>query len=119
MTKKMNDHRSFPDAADGRPMPPMGYTILEASKGLLDWNGAAELSRSLRANDYYLVRADDLSWSDIHNFQDELNKGQGVREDGGGFFVRCIMALFGKKPDPVETYQQAAARLLREANLAE
>jgi hypothetical protein len=26
-----------------------------------------------------------------------LSRGQGVREDGGGFFVRCIMTLFGKK----------------------
>lgn len=115
----MDDHRSFPEAADGRPMPPMGYTLLDASKGLLDWDGAAELARNLRGEDYYLVRAADLGWPDIHRFQDELRHGQGVREDGGGFFVRCIMALFGKKPDPVENYQQAAARLLREADLAE
>lgn len=115
----MTDHRSFPEIADGRPMPRMGYTLLEASRGLLDWDGAAELARSLADEDYYLVRADDLGWADIHRFQDELRKGQGVREDGGGFFVRCIMALFGKKPDPVETYQQAAERLLREADLAE
>ena len=115
----MTDHRSFPDAADGRPMPPMGYTILEASKGLLDWQGAAELARNLRFEEYYLDRADDLGWPDINRFQDELNKGQGVREDGGGFFVRAIMALFGKKADPVENYQQAAERLLRDADLAE
>ncbi len=113
------DHRSFPDIADGRPMPEMGYTVLEASNGLLDWDGAAELARSLRYEGYYLVRSEDLEWADINRFNDELHKGQGIREDGGGFFIRCIMALFGKKPDPVETYQQAAERLLREANLAE
>lgn len=115
----MSDHRSFPEAADGRPMPDMGYTILETSKGLLDWEGASELARSLRSEGYYLVRSDDIQWADIHRFNDELRKGQGCREDGGGFFVRCIMALFGKKADPVENYQQAAERLLREADLAE
>ena len=115
----MDDHRSFPDAADGRPMPPMGYTLLEQSAGLLDWDGAAELARRLRDQDYYLVRSDDLDWSDIRRFQEALNHGQGVREDGGGFFVRCIMALFGQRADPVENYREAAERLLREADLAE
>lgn len=115
----MTDHRSFPDAADGRPMPPMGYTILEASKGLLDWEGAAELSRSLRYDGYYLVRASDLDWNDIRRFEGELAKGQSIHEDGGGYFIRAIMALFGKRPDPVENYQQAAERMLHDANLAE
>lgn len=115
----MPDRRSFPDAADGRPMPPMGYTLLIASRGLLDWAGAAELARTLREDDFYLVRPCDIGWEDIRRFSEELEKGQGVREDGGGFFVRCIMALFGKKADPVETHQRAAARLLREADLAE
>ena len=113
------DHRSFPDAADGRPMPPGGYAILEASRGLLDWAGAAELARNLRENEVYLVDPDKLGWPDIKRFQTELNHGQGVREDVGGFFIRCIMALFGKKSDPVENYQQAAKRLLREADLSE
>lgn len=112
-------HRSFPEAADGRPMPPMGHALLEASKGLLDWNGAAELARNLRESEFYLVRSADLGWDDISRFQDALRNGQDVREDGGGFFARCLMALFGKQPDVVETYQQAAERLLREAGLTE
>lgn len=108
----MSDHRSFPEAADGRAMPPMGYSLLEASRGLLDWDGAAEQARALREEGYYLVRPEDIGWPEIRAFQSELRGGQGVREDGGGFWVRCIMAPFGKKPDAVETYQQAAARLL-------
>lgn len=115
----MSEHRSFPDATDGRPMPPMGYTLLEGSAGLLDWDGAAEVARRLRADGYYLVRAEDIQWSDIRRFQGELNRGQGVYEDAGGFLVRCIMALFGKRHDPVETYQEAADRLLKEADLAD
>lgn len=117
--RKTTDPRSFPQASDGRAMPPMGYTVLTASKGLLDWEGSAELARSLRDEGYYLVRTEDIGWPEINAYHDELNKGQSVWEDGGGFFVRCIMALFGKKPDEVETYQQAAARLLAEAKLSD
>lgn len=112
----MTDNRSFPDAADGRPMPPMGYTLCEMG---LSWEDAVFVARRLRDHGYYLVRSEDIGWPDIHRFQDAMREGQGVREDAGGFWVRCIMALFGKKPDPVETYQQAAERLLREADLAE
>ena len=64
-------------------------------------------------NGYSLIRAQDIGWPEIHAFQDELRRGQGVREDGGGFVARCIMALFRRKSDPVETYQQAASALLR------
>ncbi len=82
------------------------------------WAAGADLetahfvARMLRQQGYYLVRPDDIGWPDIHRFQDELRNGQGVREDGGGFFVRCILGLFGIKSDPVETYQEAAKRLL-------
>jgi len=85
------------------------------------WAAGADLetahfvARMLRQQGYYLVRPDDLGWPDIRRFQDALREGQGVREDGGGFFVRCIKALFGIKADPVETYREAARRLLKEA----
>ena len=105
-------HRSFPEAADGRPMPPMGDELMTAG---LSADDARFVAIQLRQNGYYLVNPDHLGWPDIRRFQNELNRGQGVREDGGGFFIRCIMALFGKKPDEVETYQEAARRLLREA----
>ena len=107
----MTDHRSFPNAADGRPMPPMGYELMAAG---LSSDDAAFAARMLRQGGYHLIRADDIGWPHIHAFQGELRKGQGVREDGGGFFARCIMALLGKRPDPVENYQQAVARLLAE-----
>lgn len=55
-----------------------------------------------------------IGWPEIKAYQEELAKGQDVREDGGGYFARAIGALIGKKADPVETYQQATKRLLRE-----
>lgn len=108
----MTDHRSFPDIADGRPMPPMSHELMVAG---LSSDDAIFVARKLREDGYYLVRSEDLGWPDIRRFQSALHEGQGVREDGGGFWVRCIMALFGKKSDPVETYQKAAERLLRDA----
>lgn len=114
MTKDPNygSARSFPDAADGRPMPPMGDELMIAG---LDQDTAAFVARQLRASGYYLVNPDSLGWDDIRRFQAELDRGQGVHEDGGGYFIRAIMALLGKKPDPIETYQEAARRLLAEA----
>ena len=106
----MNDRRSFPEAADGRPALPMEAEIWAAGA---DLETARFVARMLRQQGYYLVRSDDLGWPDIRRFQAELNKGQGVREDGGGFFVRAIMALFGKKPDPVVSYRAAAQALLQ------
>jgi hypothetical protein len=106
------ENRAFPDAVDGRPTPPMTDELMAAGLGL---NDAVFIARQLRKNGYYLVNPDHLGWPDIHRFQDELRRGQGVREDAGGFMLRAIMALFGKRPDPVETYQEAARRLLKEA----
>jgi hypothetical protein len=106
------DTRSFPEIADGRSMPPMADELMSAG---LSPDDARFAATQLRRNGFYLVNPDQLGWPDIRRFQEELHGGQGVREDGGGFWIRCIMALFGKKPDPVETYKKAAQRLLREA----
>lgn len=106
----MNDQRAFPEAADGRSILPMEPELWAAG---CDLETARFVARQLRAEGYYLVRADDLGWDDIRRFHAELNKGQGIYDDGGGFFVRAIMALFGKKPDPVVTYRAAAEALLR------
>ena len=105
----MSDHRSFPEAADGRKMPPMGHELMTAGLSAED---AAFAARMLRKEGYYLVRAEDLGWDDIRRFNDTLRRGQDFREDGGSFFVRAIMALFGRKPDPIVTHQQAAKALL-------
>ena len=104
-------HRSFPDAGDGRPLPPMGEELMTAG---LSPEDARFVAVQLRQSGYWLVNPDLLGWDDIRRFQAELSRGQCVREDGGGFWVRCIMALFGKKPDSLETYQEAARRLLSE-----
>lgn len=54
-----------------------------------------------------------IGWKEIDAFGDELAKGQGIHEDGGGFFARAISALFGVKPrGKVETYQSAAQALI-------
>jgi hypothetical protein len=55
---------------------------------------------------------DRMGWPEIHAFQDELRKGQGVSEDAGGFLIRAIKALFGIRPDPVETYRDAMRALI-------
>ena len=109
----MTDRRSFPDAADGRPLPPMGEELMTAG---LNHEDARFVATQLRQNGYYLVNPDHLGWADIHRFNAELRRGQGVREDAGGFFVRCLMALFGKRHSEIETYQEAARRLLKEAS---
>lgn len=74
------------------------------------------VARMLRQQGYYLVRPDDLGWPDINRFHAELHKGQDVREDAGGYMIRAIMALFGKRADPVMSYREAAKALLEEAS---
>lgn len=55
-----------------------------------------------------------MGWPEIKAFQDELSKGQDVREDAGGYFMRAIGRLFGVKPerDEVTTYQDAAMAII-------
>ena len=104
------DHRSFPDAADGRPLPPMANELISAG---LAPDDARFVARMLRRDGYYLIRADDIGWPDIERFRSVLNGGQDFREDAGGFFTRAIMALFSRRLDPVVTYRQAARALLK------
>lgn len=101
--------RSFPAAADGAPSPPMAAELWAAG---CDLDTAAFAARRLRDQGYYLVRAEDIGWPEIRRFQAELDKGQSIDEDAGGYWIRAIMAMFGKRPDPVVTYQQAIRRLL-------
>lgn len=104
-----SDYRSFPDAADGRPLPPMADELMAA--GLND-EDARFVARMLRDQGYYLVREADIGWPEIGKFNAVLRGGQAVTEDAGGFLARAIMALFGKRSDPVIPYQQAAIALL-------
>ena len=80
-----------------------------------DTETAHFVARMLRQQGYYLVHPDDLGWPDIHRFYAELHKGQSVYEDAGGYILRAIMALFGKKADPVVSYRNAAKALLEGA----
>ena len=72
------------------------------------------VARMLRDRGYYLVRPDDIGWPEIEQFHAAQKGGQGVHEDGGGFFARCIKTLLGVKADPVVTYREAARKMLEE-----
>jgi hypothetical protein len=58
---------------------------------------------------------DNIGWDEINAYHAELRKGQDIREDAGGYMLRCIKRLFGSKVDPVTNYQQAAQALMKEA----
>jgi hypothetical protein len=75
------------------------------------------VARMLGEQGYYLVNPDNLGWPDIHRYHAELRKGQSVYEDAGGYMLRAIMALLGKKPDPVVSYRDAARAMLDGADL--
>lgn len=98
--------------ANAREPLPMEAEIWAAGA---DLETAHFVARMLRQEGYYLVRPDDLGWPDIERFNAELHKGQDVYEDAGGYMIRAIMALFGKKADPVMNYRQAASALLQNA----
>lgn len=70
------------------------------------------VARMLRQTGYYLVRPTDIGWEDIQRFQAALRAGQGVEEDAGGFFARCIQTLLGIPTDPVTPYREAARQML-------
>jgi hypothetical protein len=101
--------------------------IPEAATALQSLTATAREAEALRAENARLqARADAarrqaleeaidrMGWPEIHAFEDELRKGQGVREDAGGFMLRAIKALFGLKPDTVETYRNAMRAMLKE-----
>ena len=54
-----------------------------------------------------------MGWAEIEAFMAE--PGQSPYEDAGGFLLRKIKTLFGIKPDRLETYREAATRLVAEA----
>lgn len=54
-----------------------------------------------------------MGWPEIQAFMEE--PGQSPHEDAGGYLLRKIKALFGIKPDRLETYREAAQRLVAEA----
>ena len=82
----------------------------------------AEIERLKRDREFWIASANAneedalrkavlrMGWPEINAYCDEINKGQDIREDGGGFFMRAIGRLFGLKPerDVVTTFQDAA-----------
>jgi hypothetical protein len=56
---------------------------------------------------------DRMGWPEINAFMGE--PGQSPYEDAGGYLLRTIKALFGIKPDKLETYREAAHRMVKEA----
>ncbi len=77
---------------------------------------SALLERQWRSREEDILRAAvwRMGWPEINAYHDELNKGQDVREDAGGYFMRAIGRLFGVKPqrDVVTTHQDAAMAML-------
>jgi hypothetical protein len=56
---------------------------------------------------------DSMGWEEINAFHEEISKGQSVREDGGGYWLRCIKRLFGlPSKGTIETYQFAVRKML-------
>lgn len=69
----------------------------------------------LKRHGYFIVHPDAIGWPELHIFNDERAKGQSPLEDAGGYVSRMVFGLFGRRAGPVENYQQAAKRLLEEA----
>ena len=62
---------------------------------------------------------DEIGWDEIHAFQEELYKGQSIYEDAGGYFVRAIRGLLGKKSSPIINYRLALQTMLEQADRKE
>lgn len=59
---------------------------------------------------------DEIGWDEIRAFREELHKGQSIYEDAGGYFIRAIRALLGKKSSPIMNYRSALQAMLEQAN---
>lgn len=59
----------------------------------------------------------NLGWPEIRAMQEELQRGQDIYEDAGGFFIRSYRRLFGlpKARNEVTTYRDAVRAMLKEA----
>lgn len=75
------------------------------------------IENAAREREILEAAIDRMGWPEIHAFQEELRRGQDIREDAGGFMMRAIRRLFGL-PSPhseVVTYQQAARAMIAAA----
>jgi len=66
-------HRSFPDAADGRPLPPMAYDLMAAG---LSSEDACFVAVQLRRNGFYLIHPDRIGWPEIHALERLLKQAE-------------------------------------------
>lgn len=64
---------------------------------------------------------EELSWDELHLYFAELRKGQSIREDAGGYFIRCIKRLFGYPvaDEEIITYQKALSALIQPSTSTE
>lgn len=60
---------------------------------------------------------DRMGWPEINAYYAELNLGQGIDEDAGGYFLRALRRLFGLPSNrkAVERYQVAARAMIGRA----
>lgn len=57
---------------------------------------------------------DRMTWEEINAYHQELQRGQDVTEDAGGYFLRAIRRLFGlgTTKESVETYKSATMKMV-------
>jgi hypothetical protein len=57
---------------------------------------------------------DQMGWPEIHAFNAEKRKGQGIYEDAGGYLMRCFRRLFGlpEQDEEVISYQKALRAMI-------
>lgn len=110
---KTDRERAFSEAVkntDG--IIPMESTLWAI--GGLSLEDARFVATQLNKHGFYLFKPEELEWQDIDAYEAELRKGQSIREDAGGYFLRCLKRLIGYKiPDEdVITYRKAAKALI-------
>ncbi|TXM92631.1 hypothetical protein [Methylobacterium sp. WL116] len=82
-----------------------------ALPGEIDAGGEATERSALEA------AVDRMGWPEINAYYAELNLGQGIDEDAGGYFLRALRRLFGLPSNrkTVERYQAAARAMIGRA----
>lgn len=83
---------------------------------LRDLRALLEYAKSTNERKALYNALDKMGWPEIKAFQNELAVGQGIFEDAGGYFMRCIKRLFGVAPEEeVTTYTKATRALIQKS----
>lgn len=108
-------HRSFPDAADGRPMPPMGEDLMAAG---LSGEDARFVALQLAQNGLMLVPAtptaqEAVAWRCKDYADGWILYGNKAQAELYQACTGCLMeALYAHPPQPSETVAEALSGLM-------